>query len=104
MPIALYLTIVWSFIAMLALGVAKYHKMPFPKIAQQRNVLLLILEVLAITIAIYFNNRTNSSPYNLITAIFLLLVGWVKSHQNLLLRIFRGGQNETMALADKFTS
>lgn len=90
MSIALILTLVWFFIMMFSLGLTRYLKIALPKVNQWHNILILILEVLAIAFAIYFNKGINPSLYILFAAIFLLLVGWIKSHQSLLLRFFKG--------------
>ncbi|NOT06035.1 MAG: DUF2254 domain-containing protein [Anaerolineales bacterium] len=92
MQIAFSLTLIWTIVAILVLGFIRYYKISLPKLNQWRNTLLLILEVFAIATAIFSNNEGSLSPYMLFAAIFLLLVGWIKSHQDLLLRFFKGAK------------
>ena len=88
---AFYITVIWFSITLLAFVIAKYQKIAFPKLNQIHILLFLILEILSIAIAIYFNNNdASSSLYILIAAIFFILVGWIKSHQILLLKLFKG--------------
>ena len=95
MSTAFYLTIIWFSITLLVLTIEKYYKVPFLKLNDRQNILLLAFEVLAISIAIYFNDGKGSSPYFVLIASFLFLVGWINSHQNLLFRLFKGSQKRT---------
>lgn len=91
---AFYLTAIWISITFLVFGIARYYKLPLSKL-DKNNILLLALEVLSIALVIYFNSGHISSPYLLFTSIFLILVGWLKSYQNLLLRFSKGIKRRT---------
>lgn len=92
MPYALLLTLIWATLAIPVFGFKRYYKISLPKVNQWRNVLLLTLEVVAITSALFSNNENSLSPYVLFAATFLLLIGWIKSHQDLLLQFFKGAK------------
>ena len=95
MQYALLLTLIWAAVAILVFGFKRYYKISLPKVNQWRNALLLTLEVVAITIALFSNNENSLSPYVLFAATFFLLVGWIKSHQDLLLRFFKGAKKRS---------
>ena len=96
MQIAIYFTAIWFLLTMIGWGLVKYNKLPFIRLDQPHHKLFVTLEALTLVIAICFHKQANPSPLAITVSIFLLLIGWINSHQNLLFWFFNGTQRRLL--------
>jgi hypothetical protein len=107
-----YVAIMWILLILFSGSMAKFKLIPFPTIKKRRNIILFVLELIALSVPIFYGSghfiqlfqtktpqwfplpfypttRIVTSPYIIIIALFLLIAGWVISYQRLLLKFLK---------------